>query len=132
MSLNRIARAFGMGRSSTKYRSSRKQLMPDCDKTADGTKIHIWDSSFTGKKLNVIESEISPLTDNFTRDCAVSEVRYEEYSAYGLEDDGDGDLKVGCYYEYNSIDGSDASNGKADNINKIEARKRSIRKYVHG
>jgi len=130
MSIRRIARSFGRGR--YKGQLSRKHFMPDCDYTVDGTKVHIWDSGFTGKKLNVIDSEISPLTDNFTRDCAVGEVRYEDYSSPEFEDDGDGGLKIGCYYEYNSIEGIDASNGEAENINRMEARKRSIRKYVHG
>ena len=131
MSLSKAMRSFrGMGKRGR--RPSRKELMPDCDYTVDGTKVHVWESSLTGKKLNVIDSEISILTDNFTRDCAVGEVRYEEYSAYDFEDDGDGGLKIGCYYEYNSMEGIEASNGEAENINRMEARKRSIRKYVHG
>lgn len=129
MSLRGITRRLRGGRFG---RSPRKRMMPDCDKTADGTKVHVWDTDITGKKLNVIDSAISPLTDNFTREFAVGEVRYEEYSAYDYEESDDGGLKIGCYYEYNSMNGIEASNAEADKINLIESRTRSIRKYVHG
>ena len=128
-----ISRAFRSLRSSSGRRGKtyRQKMLPDCDRTVDGTPVHVWDSQITGKKLNVISSAISPLTDNFTRDYAVGEVRYEEYGGYEYEESDNG-LKIGCYYEYNSMDGIEASNGDADKFNKIEARARSIRKYVHG
>lgn len=131
MSLSGTLRRLRSGRYG-KGRSPRKRMMPDCNKTVDGTKVHIWDADITGKKLNVIDSAISILTDNFTRDYAVSEVQYEEYSAYDYEEDGNGGLNIKCRYEYSSMDGIEASNRKAEKINLIESRARNIRKHVYG